>query len=680
MAKKSRKQAIPKAPVPEKKAEPVKNSDTKGISRRYLNFGVPFGVVIFVFFVLRDCLDNLFTNWDDPGYVTKNPLVKSLSATGIKDIFSTPVMGNYHPLTILSYAFDYQLGQYEPFGYHLHSLLLHLLVCGLVYWFTYLLTKLRIAAAIAALLFGVHPMHVESVAWIAGRKDLLMSLFSLLSFVCYLYYVRCTGNKKALFFLGSFVLFGAALLSKPVAVALPVVLVLIDYFEVRTMTWKVWVEKLPYLALSVGMGLKSVTDQAQTGAIKTTIEIYSAFERIELGCYALCTYLWKLLIPAPICSFYNYPAPINGSLPGTYLVYPVLVVALIFLLWRFCRENRLVVFGLVFFIVNIALLLQFVPVGDAIVADRYTYLPYFGFFLIIGRLAGGYIDQYTKTQKAYAVLAGVAGYIIILSCVSAQRCKVWHDTLSLWQDVDKQQPGTPLVLNGLGDYYFEKFNAARNDQDKKMCWDSAFFYLNEEMKVDSNYFNSNFILGMLYAYNNNIPAAKKYFYKTLSLRRADNKLMLEHTKDVAAQAYLFLGAIYATTQNFDSAAFCNRTAIATDSTVQGIHMQYGKYFSMVGKFDSAIVEYGKAIAEYPKYYEGYFWRGEAELRLDRNDQALADFDKAIESNPNIGMVYYDRAIGLLRKGDKKQALQDVQKAQSLGFNQINKDFYEALMK
>ena len=157
------------------------------------------GIALLTWLFFKVCLDNQITNWDDPGYIKDDPLIKDISAEGIKNIFSTPIMGNYHPLTILSYAIEYsyvQLKQEFYYVYHRDSVLFHIAVTLLVFWFVNVLTKRPIAAAVTALLFGLHPMHVESVAWLAGRKDVLYGMFFMASLVAYVYYIRAAGSRK----------------------------------------------------------------------------------------------------------------------------------------------------------------------------------------------------------------------------------------------------------------------------------------------------------------------------------------------------------------------------------------------------------------------------------------------------------------------------------------------------
>ncbi len=357
------------------------------------------GIAILCWLFLRVCLNNQFTNWDDPGYIQDNTFIKDLSPAGLKAIFSAPVMGNYHPLTILSYAIEYSFVRLEPWLYHFDSLVLHILDTLLVYWFVNLLTRRPVAAIVTALLFGLHPMHVESVAWISGRKDVLYGLFYLAACISYVYYLRAAGAKKRNWCIGVLVLYICSLLSKPVAVTLPLTMLLIDYFEKREWKYSLLGEKIPHFILAVIFGIIAVKVQQSAGAMDMQKVHYNFIERIALGGYAFITYLWKAVIPAGLCNFYAYPQKTGGSLHILFYLYPLAAVAIVFLAWKYLRKNRTFVFGLLLFIAGIALLLQFIPVGDAILADRYTYLPYLGLFFI----ASWYVSEYFGIKKNMAV-------------------------------------------------------------------------------------------------------------------------------------------------------------------------------------------------------------------------------------------------------------------------------------
>ncbi len=214
--------------------------------------------ILITLIVLWPTIDNGWTNWDDPFYVMHNPLIRQLSFDGVQDIFATlQVQGIYHPLTILSYALDYAMSGFEPATYHATNLVLHTLNVGLVFWFVYLLSGSTNSAGLTALLFGIHPMHLESVAWISARKDVLYSFFFISGLVTYIYYLQHRKWQWGLYLLCLF-LFMLSLLFKGMAVTFPLLLWCIDFLVKRQRLHMVILEKVPFLLLSLGFGIIAV--------------------------------------------------------------------------------------------------------------------------------------------------------------------------------------------------------------------------------------------------------------------------------------------------------------------------------------------------------------------------------------------------------------------------------------
>src|SRR5688500_3693467 len=215
-------------------------------AKGFTKFLLPVLGITFLLFL--PALRNQFTNWDDMLYVTSNPLLKDLSLDGIKAILSTPVVSNYHPITILSLAVNYQLAELTPWSYLLTNIFLHVANTALVFWFIMLLSgNNRWVSAFSALLFGIHPMHVESVVWISERKDLLYTLYYMLALI---FYVRYLQKKDFKYLITVFILGALSLLSKPAAIVLPLSLILLDYYFQRQWSWKWIIEKIPLFILS----------------------------------------------------------------------------------------------------------------------------------------------------------------------------------------------------------------------------------------------------------------------------------------------------------------------------------------------------------------------------------------------------------------------------------------------
>ena len=404
-------------------------------------------------------------------------------------------------------------------------------------------------------------------------------------------------------------------------------------------------------------GIKSYDDQKIFGALGTQNVHYSFFERIALGGYAFITYLWKAVVPINLSCFYPYPTKVDGAIPFFYYLYPLGVAALVALVVLFARKRRVVVFGTLFFVANIVLLLQFIPVGGAILADRYTYIPYLGLFFMAGWLVSEYFETAAKRQIGYVALAAVFIYSFYLGYLSNERCQVWYDTTSLWRDEIEQQPTAPNAFNNLGFEYFNKFNESVNPDKRRIYYDSSYNLLKKAISLQKDFSNPYISLGELERSSGQYPDAKVNYYKAISLG----------DRNETPNAYLGLAIIYAITNKWDSSDFCFKEALRTKPYFPEAVGNYGNFLDMTGRTDSAIKEYGVAIAQNPDMYAPYLNRGRALLRHNRLEEAMKDFNSALALSPDMGEIYYARGMCYAAKGNNAQAQQDMQKSQALGY-------------
>jgi hypothetical protein len=398
-------------------------------------------------------LDNrMLKFWDDQDYVTNSTAVKSLSAGNVVEIFrhDNPMTGNYHPLTTLSLAFNYHFSELDPYGYILTNLLLHLLNTLLVFLFVRRLAggNTRVAA-ITALLFGLSPVHVESVAWISERKDVLYTFFFLGSLIAYQHYLE---KKGWLPYALSLVLFICALLSKAMAASLPLVLILLHWAGTRRRDWKLLVDKIPFFVVALLMGMLAVKIQAEGEAITEKLPVLMRFLHAT---YGFTAYLPKILFPLGLSAYYPYPYPqVNGhwvTHPVPVIFYLTLLVSVaIFCFAAWCvisgKKNLQVPgFGLLFYAVTIALVLQFLPVGRVIMADRYAYVPSIGIFFI----AGYYFDRLSRIKSWRIPAMALAGvYACFFLVTTRQQVKTWKNDETLWNRVISLYPDDSRLAVG----------------------------------------------------------------------------------------------------------------------------------------------------------------------------------------------------------------------------------------
>jgi len=463
--KKSAQKNIPSKQADHRKQQQKgfgKNSkDFPDKKRQWLALAVLAVVTFAVFYPSLECE---FTNWDDGTYVTENPMIWKLNGETVKNIFInpnkkdsdpwymyfSPVSLNYHPLTMLSLALDYTFDKLNPYYYHLNNVLLHILNVILVFIFMQQFVRgcngrtssdFRpdpfYVALIVSALFAIHPMRVESVTWVAERKDVLYVFFFFLSLI---FYLRHLDSRKTSWMIGCFVFFICSCLSKGMGVVLPVVLVLMDWFygEAKTIRqlFNNVVKKVPFFLASIAFGLIAYEIQSQ-GAI-AAMETFSLFQRLTFGCYGFIMYIYKFFLPVNLSAFYPYPfTDAYGNIPVIYYASPFIVLfialAVVYLLWKNFETGKILVFGFSFYFITVALVLQFLSVGSVIMADRYSYLSYVGLFFMVG-----YFFEYARKKFSFPVSMLFAGGLIasaaIFSYLTYERTKVWTNAETLWTD------------------------------------------------------------------------------------------------------------------------------------------------------------------------------------------------------------------------------------------------------
>ncbi|MGB4849237.1 MAG: hypothetical protein WBP41_15035, partial [Saprospiraceae bacterium] len=294
---KDKREQKPRQAVKNKKSISIKKDST---TWNWKTIGLLTGIVLLSASIYLPVLHNHFLAWDDNYYIRDNAFIYSFN---LKDIFSNNVMGNYHPLTVLMLAIEYHLFELSETGYHAVNLVFHLLNVILVFYAVLLLCNKSGIALLTSLLFGIHPIHVESVAWAAELKDLLYTLFFLASMIMYLKFLP---NLQKKYYLAALLLFLCSLLSKGMAASLPVVLLLIDFFKGRKLTMNVLLEKIPFFLLAILFGIIAVSAQRAPDIVQD-VTFFTFPQRIAFACYGFCTYIAKLILPINLSAYYPYP-------------------------------------------------------------------------------------------------------------------------------------------------------------------------------------------------------------------------------------------------------------------------------------------------------------------------------------------------------------------------------------
>ncbi len=401
--------------------------------------------------------------WDDYYYLSINPLIKSLSWHNIKEMFSTPYLANYQPLTIISYAFEYQFFKLTTWVYHFDNIIIHLLNTALLFWFVNKLTSKLPVAFITALLFGIHPLHVESVTWVSERKDVLYAFFFILGMMTYLKY---TVAKEKKYYIFTLVLFVFSCLSKGMAVTFSAILILIDYLRYKEFKLKMLLDKIPFFIISIIFGIITIKAQKEGGAVAfATNVLYTLSDRFFFANYSLFFYIYKMFVPIHLSGLYPYPQNMGVPLPILYYISPI-VNALFFACIIYCiRRSKQVIFGSLFFLISIFPVLQIMSIGAAISADRYFYVSSIGLFFI----AGSGFNYLYENKKYRSLIVSIAAVIIMLfSGLTFARTTIWKNCATFWGNVAEEYPKLELPYFNRAAYYYtnKKYDAALADFSK----------------------------------------------------------------------------------------------------------------------------------------------------------------------------------------------------------------------
>jgi len=420
-------------------------------------YALCFCVVLFwVAWALAPTLQNGFVNYDDDVHLLQNPFIRSLDAPHVRLMFSTTVNKTYIPLSLLSFACEHARWGFYPFVFHRHNLLLHLMNVALVVWLARAFGLSRAAGLLAGLIFGVHPMHVESVAWVTERKDVLYSVFYLVAVCCYVTYLSRAGlirpsldgergaHPRARIWWALALVCGLlSALSKPMALSLPFILLLLDWYFERRFTVYAWLEK--FICGAVLFPIVWVTY-----ALHMRCAPVSFPESWLTWIWCLTFHLKKFFYPDFFVVFYAPPFPVtihNASLLSGALFFVLLVAALVVL-----RRSRLFLLAFFWYVASAFFLFRFDYGADShVVADRFMYLPSLGFCCwTAGVIFRGY--QLSRGKKIYQglLVTGAACGILFLSVQTRRQAVVWKDGTTLWKhQVETHWEGQPGLIQAL---------------------------------------------------------------------------------------------------------------------------------------------------------------------------------------------------------------------------------------
>jgi tetratricopeptide (TPR) repeat protein len=577
-----------------------------------------------------------FVNYDDDLYVTSNVHVQAgLTLESMKWALLNPVTSNWHPLTVWSHMADCQLFGLKPWGHHLTSLLLHALSTVLVFLFLRRLTGALWRSALVAALFGLHPAHVESVAWVAERKDVLSASFGFLSLIFYVRYAQqrmadeCGQTKAgrvpatrlldyglALFFLA------LGLMSKPMLVTWPFIMLLLDCWPFERFklgrAWRLLMEKIPFVALAAAVSVITFVVQKQEHTVKTADE-FPIGARCENALISYCSYLRKLFWPTDLAVFYPHP----GHWPlWKVLLAGAVMVGVSVLLFRQRRRYPLLLMGWLWYCGTLVPVIQLVQTGGHAMADRYTYIPSVG---VLAVAAWGACEL-TRRWRYQVMVLSIAGGAAIVLCLALTRQQLgyWKDSETLFRHAVEVTENNYVAYDNLGTVLGQRGQM-----------DEAIGQFQEAIRLKPDHANAHCNLGIALEKTGQTDEAIRQFQEAIRLKP-------DH-----ANAHSNLGLALEKKGQMDEALRQFQETIRLEPRHADAHNNLGVNLGKRGQIDDAIIQLQEAIRLKPDFAEAHNNLGTAFLHQSRIDEAVAQYREALRLKPDYAEAQNNlaRALG-----------------------------------
>jgi len=625
-------------PTGKQKTIPNRHKPVQAITQKK-TFHIPpwviYALLATTAIIYSRALFNGFASLDDDDYLFDNPYIKNFTFDAFKTIFTSFHLGNYHPLTTLTFWFEIHWYGANPLPFHFLNILLHLINTFLVYQLIRKLSSHELTALLTAALFALHPMHVESVAWISERKDLLYTLFYLSALLVYLQYIN--NGYKGKHYLICLVLFLLSLFSKSAAVTLPVLLLVVDWYKGRKPDAKMFLEKIPLLLLSLLFGVLALL--SQEGAIKDVSLEYSFFNRLFLFSYGVIFYILKLLVPFHLSAMHVYPATHGGFLPWYFYASLPVLGLLVWLTVRKTSLRREILFSAGFFLIVISVMLQIISVGNAITAERYTYISYIGLFYF----AGQWISTLKKESVKKTALFISGTFILAMAILTWNRIPVWKNGDTLFTDMIKKYPGSYLAYWMRGNY--------KNDIKD---YQSALQDYNRTLQMHPNFAECLTNRGNIFNELKDYKAA---------LQDLDRSIKLDST---VAEAFNNRGIAYNGLGDTASALKDYNKALQLDPELQNAYDNRGVLKAIMGNLSGALTDVNKAIILGPNDGETYSNRANIKAMMKDFKGSFDDYSIALQYNPKENIVLFNRGLTRLNLNDTAGACDDWHRAANLG--------------
>lgn len=640
------------------------------IPSRGLIAGVALSLLAVTLIVYLPVRNYPFIGFDDPGYVTENPKVLGgLTWSAVRWALTSGYFANWHPLTWISHMVDVQLFGMNSGAHHVTNLVLHLANTLLLFFLLFEMTGAIGRSAFVAALFAVHPMHVESVAWVAERKDVLSTAFWLLTTWAYVAYTR----RPRLWRYGLVgLLYALGLMSKPMLVTLPCTLLLLDVWPLRravigTSDRAVWLrllyEKIPLLALAAASSVITFLVQRTAGAMES-LTVVPLSVRTANAIVAYWTYLQKLAVPTGLAILYPYRTDL---FIGTVVLALAALIAISVVAVRSRRTRPYMLVGWLWFIGTLVPVIGIVQVGKQPMADRYSYIPSIGLFVLV---AWGAFDLLTRL-RAPRVAGPLASVVLVgvYTLVAQQQREYWRLSSDLWKHTIAVAGENYLAENNLGwDLYREhkpteaiphyleairlspRFIGGHTNLALALAelgrTDEAIQHFQEALEIEPKNYLVNLHLGFAFSRKGQLDDAASQFKEAI------------RQKPDYVEAHNGLGLVLARKGDVDGAIREYNEALRTMPTFPEAHSNLGAALASQGKLDSAIVHFSAAIREKPELIDAHNNLGVALSTQGKLEDAIVQFTEAIRLNPNYANAHSGLAFALARQGRNAEAARE----------------------
>jgi tetratricopeptide (TPR) repeat protein len=633
---------------------------------KYSVFFVCFALILCTLLVFRQVRNFDFVNYDDDIYVYENPHVSGgLTAQNIRWAFTTGHAANWHPVTWLSLMLDCQLFGPNPGRMHLVNLFLHLANTLLLFAVLRKMTGSLWPSAFVAAAFALHPMHVESVAWITERKDVLSTFFMLLTLAAYAGYVKRPSVFK---YIISLILFALGLMAKPMLVTLPFVLLLLDYWPLnrldslpakasgrqprnpalppdgRAIWSRILIEKIPFFVLAAASsGITFLVQRAGGAMIDVTVLPFQ--DRVANIFLSYSRYMGKLFWPEKLAVFYPFDAD-RFSFRQIALC-AILLLGISFFVIRFGRTRKYLPVGWLWFVITLIPVIGLVQVGRQAFADRYTYIPYIGLFIMA---AWGLPELCSTWPYRNAVLGITAGLVLMpLGLAAYRQTGYWSDSIALFSHTIEVTQNNYVAYNGLGVAYG---NLGRWQEEIEAC--------KEAIRIKPNYAEAYSNLGAAYGSVGRNQEAVEVCMQSIRI------------KPDCAEAHYNLGNVYSNLGRWQEAIEAYRQAIRLKSDYADTHYNLGVAYGHLGRWQEAMEAYGQAIRIKPNYSEAHNNLGNAYVHLGRWQEAIEACTQSIRLKPDCAEAYFNLGNAYANLGRWQEAIEAYRQA-----IRLRPDFAEA---